>query len=84
LIAVLFGATLLLGGDESLLRGTGFNNPDEITNGRLHFWSVAWRIFLDYPLLGAGLDSFALPLPAVTLGTELAASSKRATITCKF
>ena len=60
MIAVLFGATLLLGGDESLLRGTGFNNPDEITNGRLHFWSVAWRIFLDYPLLGAGLDSFAL------------------------
>ena len=59
LIAVLFAATLLLGGDESLMRGTGLTNPDEITNGRLHFWSVAWRIFLDYPLLGAGLDAFA-------------------------
>lgn len=59
LIAGLFAATLLLGGDESLLRGAGLSNPDEITNGRLHFWSVAWRIFLDHPLLGAGLDSFA-------------------------
>ncbi len=59
LILFLFGAVLLLGGDESLLRGVGLSNPDDITNGRSHFWSVAWRIFLDYPLLGAGLDSFA-------------------------
>lgn len=64
LIAVLFGATLLLDGDESLLRGAGLSNPDEITNGRLHFWSIAWRIFLDHPLLGAGLDSFAFAFTA--------------------
>jgi len=59
LVAVLFASVLLLGGDESLLRGTGLSNPDDITNGRSHFWSVAWSIFLDHPLLGAGLDSFA-------------------------
>jgi O-antigen ligase len=59
LILVLIGSVLLLGGDESLLRGVGLSNPEDITNGRSHFWSVAWRIFLDHPFLGAGLDSFA-------------------------
>ena len=63
LILVLFSSVLLLGGDESLLRGTGLSNADDITNGRSHFWGVAWRIFLDYPFLGAGLDSFAFAFP---------------------
>lgn len=60
LILVLFGAVLLLGGDESLMRGIGLHNPEDIANGRTHFWSAAWRIFLDYPILGAGLDAFGV------------------------
>jgi O-antigen ligase len=64
LILILFGSVLLLGGDESLLRGVGLQNPDEITSGRSHFWQIAWRIFLDYPFLGAGLDSFAYVFPS--------------------
>jgi len=59
LILILFGSVLLLGGDESLLRGIGLQNPDDITNGRSHFWRIAWRVFLDHPFLGTGLDSFA-------------------------
>lgn len=59
LIVSLFGAVIFLGGDESLMRGVGLqNNQDDLSNGRIHFWQVAWRIFLDYPILGSGLDSF--------------------------
>jgi O-antigen ligase len=59
LMLVLFGAVLLLGGDESLLRGIGLEvNQTDITSGRKHFWQVGLKIFLDYPILGAGLDSF--------------------------
>ncbi len=59
LIVGLFGAVILLGGDASLMRGIGlqFGQPD-ISNGRTQFWQVALKIFFDYPILGAGLDSF--------------------------
>lgn len=63
LILMLFGSVLLLGGDESLLRGIGVEGADDLTNGRSHFWQIAWQIFLDYPFLGAGLDSFAFTFP---------------------
>lgn len=63
LILILFGAVLLLGGDESLLRGIGLSNPDDISNGRTHFWQIALQIFFDYPVIGSGLDSFAVVLP---------------------
>jgi O-antigen ligase len=60
LILVLFGAVLLLGGDESLIRGIGLQaNQKDITSGRSHFWQIALKIFLDHPIIGAGLDSFA-------------------------
>jgi O-antigen ligase len=59
LIIGLFGTIILLGGDESLLRGVGLqNNQDDFSSGRIHFWQVAWKIFLDNPILGAGLDAF--------------------------
>lgn len=59
IIISLFGAVIFLGGDESLLRGVGLvNNQEDVSNGRIHFWQTAWRIFLDYPILGAGLDAF--------------------------
>lgn len=65
LILVLFGAVLLLGGDEAVLRGVGLQaNQTDITTGRSHFWQVAFKIFFAHPILGAGLDSFGTIFPA--------------------
>ncbi len=58
LILGLFGAVILLGNDESLLRGIGLTNMQDFSTGRTHFWQIAVKIFLDYPILGAGLDAF--------------------------
>lgn len=63
LIVILFGAVLMLGGDDWLLRGIGLENQADASNGRTHFWQIAWQIFLDYPILGAGLDSFGTAFP---------------------
>jgi O-antigen ligase len=59
LMLILFGAVLLLGGDESLLRGIGLQaNQVDISSGRSHFWQIGLKIFLGHPILGAGLDSY--------------------------
>ncbi len=59
LVLLLFFAVLFVGGDESLLRGMGLNTVEgDITTGRSHFWWVAVQIFFDYPILGAGFDSY--------------------------
>lgn len=58
IIAILFGAVLFLGGDDVLIRGIGLNNQADASGGRFHFWSIAWQIFLDYPIIGAGLDAY--------------------------
>lgn len=63
LIIILFGAVLMLGGDASLLRGIGLENPADASNGRTHFWQIALQIFRDYPVFGAGLDSFGTAFP---------------------
>ena len=63
LIVILFSTVLLLGGDDSLVRGVGLSNMNDISNGRTHFWQVAWRIFTNYPILGAGLDAFGIAFP---------------------
>ncbi len=63
LLLILFGTVLLLGGDESLMRGIGLNASEDVSNGRLHFWQIGWRIFLDYPIIGAGLDAFGTMFP---------------------
>lgn len=60
ILVVLFGSVLLLGGDSSLLRGVGLQNSADASNGRTHFWQTALRIFFDNPILGSGLDSFAV------------------------
>ena len=61
LILGFFGAVILLGGDESLMRGIGLQaGQQDISNGRSHFWQIALKIFFDYPILGTGLDSFGL------------------------
>lgn len=63
LIVILFSTVLLLGGDDSLVRGVGLSNMKDISNGRTHFWQVAWQIFINYPILGAGLDAFGIAFP---------------------
>ncbi|MDQ2747372.1 MAG: O-antigen ligase family protein [Acidobacteriota bacterium] len=63
LVLGLFGAVILLGGDESLLRGIGLANQADASGGRFHFWQIAGRIFFDHPILGAGLDAFGTLFP---------------------
>ncbi|HEY0460345.1 MAG TPA: O-antigen ligase family protein [Pyrinomonadaceae bacterium] len=63
LLVVLFGAVLLLGGDAPLTRGVGFTSQEDVSSGRLHFWSIAVQIFKDYPILGAGLDTYGTAFP---------------------
>lgn len=58
---IVIGTLIYLGGEASMLRGFGIQNPtDDISSGRFHFWSVAWQIFLANPILGTGFDSFAM------------------------
>lgn len=60
LVAVL-GVVLLIGGNDSLLRGVGAVKADaDLSSGRLHFWPIAWKIFLENPIIGAGLESFGV------------------------
>ena len=64
LLLVLFGAVILLGGDEMLLRGVGLQNSQtDLSSGRAHFWSIALKMFSDYPILGTGLNSFGAVFP---------------------
>ena len=59
LLLVLFGSALLLGGDQSILRGVGLQDmKGDISTGRTHFWQMAVKIIYDYPFLGSGLNSF--------------------------
>lgn len=61
LIVVIVSVILFLGGNDQLLRGTGAVRADvDISSGRFHFWPVAWQIFLDHPIVGAGFDAFGV------------------------
>ena len=59
------GSTVIfLAGTDPLVRGLGMQSAQEdVTSGRLHFWSIALQIFRDNPLLGAGLDAFGMAFP---------------------
>ncbi len=64
LIIVIFGIVLYLTNDSTLDRViTMQTGTDDISNGRTHFWNVAWQIFKDYPILGSGLDSYGAAFP---------------------
>ena len=61
LLLVLFGTTIMLGGDSRLLRGIGLLNASEdVSSGRLHFWQTSLEIIRHNPLLGVGLDAFGV------------------------
>lgn len=64
LILVLFGTVFLLGGDNALVRTlTLQSTTEDISNGRLHFWSIALQNFANYPILGSGLNSYGMIFP---------------------
>ena len=61
LVVVIFGVVLFIGGNDSLLRGIGAAKADaDISSGRMDFWAVAVKIFLEHPILGAGFEAFGV------------------------
>jgi O-antigen ligase len=64
IVIFLIGSIILLGGDQSLIRGIGLaETQGDFSNGRLHFWSIALQNFSNHPILGTGLDSFGVVYP---------------------
>lgn len=59
LLVGVIAVAFFLGGGGALFRGIGPQGTD-ITSGRTHFWEIAWQIFLDHPIIGAGYDAFAV------------------------
>lgn len=60
LLLLVVGSVSFLGGGIELLRGIGIENATDATSGRSHFWNIAWHVFLDHPILGAGFDAFGV------------------------
>jgi O-antigen ligase len=58
--ALVVGSVLMLGGDQSLVRGLGGVNSEDFSTGRTHFWQITWEIIKDNPIIGVGLDSLAV------------------------
>ena len=58
LLLLLIVMVLFLGGDSSLMRGTGLQSQTDISTGRLHFWQVTLQIIAANPIIGAGLEAF--------------------------
>ncbi|MGB7069766.1 MAG: O-antigen ligase family protein [Pyrinomonadaceae bacterium] len=64
LMLLIFGMVILLGGDQSLIRGIGLSGgAGDLTSGRTHIWNVAWQVFMENPILGTGLDTFGVSYP---------------------
>lgn len=60
-ILMIAGAVLLLGGEQSLLRGSGIENTQQdLTSGRKQFWLIALQIFANHPIIGTGFDTFGV------------------------
>jgi O-antigen ligase len=61
LVLVILGTVFFLGGGDSVFRGIGLHSvSDDVTSGRSRYWNIAAQIFLDNPVIGAGLDSFGV------------------------
>lgn len=60
-VIVAAAGVLYLSGVDPLVRGMGLQGGQaDVTSGRMHFWSVALKIFLENPVLGAGFDAFGV------------------------
>lgn len=60
-LVLTIGLVVFLGGADPLLRSFGLqNSTEDISSGRLHFWSVAWQVFTANPILGAGFEAFGV------------------------
>lgn len=60
-VIVVGSAVLFLSGADPLVRGLGLGTDSaDPTSGRLHFWSVALKIFSDHPIIGVGFDAFGV------------------------
>jgi O-antigen ligase len=56
---IVLGTVVFIGGGDALLRGTGLALTEtDFSTGRLHFWPIALRIFVDHPIIGSGFESF--------------------------
>ncbi len=84
-MTVVFTLVLFLGGNDTLLRGTGITAADvDVSTGRFHFWPVAVRIFLEHPIFGAGYDSFAVAFTRFDSWAPVSSGlRRRITITCR-
>jgi O-antigen ligase len=60
MIVALFGAVVLLGGEDAISRLVGSVNSDDPTTGRAHFWSVTIDIIKNHPIVGTGLGAFGV------------------------
>lgn len=61
LVVVLFFITIWLGAGDAVERGFGFQvNNEDLSTGRLHFWSTTLEIIRDNPILGTGLNSYGM------------------------
>ena len=60
LIVTLFGAVVLLGGEDALTRIVGSVNTDDPTTGRAHFWAVTVDIIKTHPWIGTGLGAYGV------------------------
>ncbi|MEP7075208.1 MAG: O-antigen ligase family protein [Acidobacteriota bacterium] len=60
-VVMLVSVVVFLGGEQSLLRGSGIvNQQTDLSSGRTQFWSVGLHIFLSHPLIGTGFDTFGV------------------------
>jgi O-antigen ligase len=71
-LLLIAGIALFLGGEQSLLRGTGIENAQsDLTSGRAQFWLAGWRVFVSHPIIGTGFDTFAAAFTSVDVSNGL-------------
>ena len=61
ILVVVLAGVLFLSGADPIVRGIGLQGGQaDVTSGRMHFWSIALKIFFEHPIFGAGFDAFGV------------------------
>ena len=60
----------LLFQEQGVADSVGLGARPESLRDRFDMWRSAWQLFLEYPVIGSGLGTFALRYPAVRLTSE--------------